>query len=204
MDDFYPHPPRGGRHLAELQNIMMRAISIHALREEGDDPSAGRWRRVHNFYPRPPRGGRRLSCRHLLDAVQISIHALREEGDRRRSASTIALKLFLSTPSARRATRFCWRPGGGPWHFYPRPPRGGRLLDFDVLIGTDEISIHALREEGDLVIFFLFLLLPISIHALREEGDGVKHRCPVKLRQFLSTPSARRATCQGMLLRLSL
>ena len=57
----------------------------------------------------------------------ISIHALREEGDRRRSASTIALKLFLSTPSARRATRFCWRPGGGPWHFYPRPPRGGRL-----------------------------------------------------------------------------
>ena len=67
-------------------------------------------------------------------------------------------------------------------------------MDFDVLIGTDEISIHALREEGDLVIFFLFLLLPISIHALREEGDGVKHRCPVKLRQFLSTPSARRAT----------
>ena len=45
-------------------------------------------------------------------------------------------------------------------------------MDFDVLIGTDEISIHALREEGDLVIFFLFLLLPISIHALREEGDG--------------------------------
>ena len=44
-------------------------------------------------------------------------------------------------------------------------------MDFDVLIGTDEISIHALREEGDLVIFFLFLLLPISIHALREEGD---------------------------------
>ena len=44
-------------------------------------------------------------------------------------------------------------------------------MDFDVLIGTEEISIHALREEGDLVIFFLFLLLPISIHALREEGD---------------------------------
>ena len=37
VDDFYPHPPRGGRHLAELQNIMMRAISIHALREEGDE-----------------------------------------------------------------------------------------------------------------------------------------------------------------------
>ena len=81
VDDFYPHPPRGGRHLAELQNIMMRAISIHALREEGDDPSAGRWRRVHNFYPRPPRGGRRVFVGVPEEALGISIHALREEGD---------------------------------------------------------------------------------------------------------------------------
>ena len=35
---FYPRPPRGGRPLAELQSIMLRAISIHALREEGDIP----------------------------------------------------------------------------------------------------------------------------------------------------------------------
>ena len=35
----------------------------------------------------------------------ISIHALREEGDSRPSALNLSEMLFLSTPSARRATR---------------------------------------------------------------------------------------------------
>ena len=35
-----------------------------------------------------------------------------------------------------------------------------------------EISIHALREEGDICFFKLSVKLSdISIHALREEGD---------------------------------
>ena len=79
--------------------------------------------------------------------------------------------IFLSTPSARRATAqlaaltaeledFYPRPPRGgrpstppPWssvaHFYPRPPRGGRpALPGDLLV-LFFISIHALREEGD-------------------------------------------------------
>ena len=56
----------------------------------------------------------------------ISIHALREEGD---GIKTILRTLFGD--------------------FYPRPPRGGRLIfNRDVLI-NEGISIHALREEGD-------------------------------------------------------
>ena len=39
-----------------------------------------------------------------------------------------------------------------------------------------EISIHALREEGDLGVLCGVLDLNISIHALREEGDP--ERCP--------------------------
>ena len=35
----------------------------------------------------------------------------------------------------------------------------------------------------------------ISIHALREEGDQSKSESGVNREQFLSTPSARRATC---------
>ena len=35
---------------------------------------------------------------------------------------------------------------------------------------------------------------PISIHALREEGDLSTHSLPLCLDVFLSTPSARRAT----------
>ena len=79
-----------------------------------------------HFYPRPPRGGRPACI-----------------ADRRVSS------VFLSTPSARRATR---RPG----------------------------------QEGSRV--------QISIHALREEGDGAFPSPMCVDRRFLSTPSARRAT----------
>ena len=40
------------------------------------------------------------------------------------------------------------------------------------------------------------LALKISIHALREEGDPVIHGNDRKCIKFLSTPSARRATCR--------
>ena len=78
--------------------------------------------------------------------------------------------LFLSTPSARRATL--------EWHlaYYSSlisihalreegdsiRPHGQRV---------DAISIHALREEGDLEGVARDVRANISIHALREEGD---------------------------------
>ena len=40
-----------------------------------------------------------------MDAQKISIHALREEGDDARIQSLQPFVKFLSTPSARRATR---------------------------------------------------------------------------------------------------
>ena len=36
-----------------------------------------------------------------------------------------------------------------------------------------DISIHALREEGDLLEQQQEASIPISIHALREEGDHI-------------------------------
>ena len=56
-------------------------------------------------------------------------------------------------------------------NFYPRPPRGGRPLFFLTKWNTGSISIHALREEGDLVARLPWITASISIHALREEGD---------------------------------
>ena len=35
------------------------------------------------------------------------------------------------------------------FNFYPRPPRGGRLPDVLPVWCRLQISIHALREEGD-------------------------------------------------------
>ena len=56
------------------------------------------------------------------------------------------------------------------------------------------ISIHALREEGDTLHTDGFTSSSISIHALREEGDYIKKAQAPDNVQFLSTPSARRAT----------
>ena len=38
----------------------------------------------------------------------------------------------------------------GKSYFYPRPPRGGRLTRWGKGQAASLISIHALREEGDL------------------------------------------------------
>ena len=124
--DFYPRPPRGGRRqrggkcgqkvtflstpsarratTASQLPQNCQAISIHALREEGDAQLSGNNREgmqflstpsarratsvalpplayIQDFYPRPPRGGR-------PDCCNAGMHACE----------------FLSTPSARRAT----------------------------------------------------------------------------------------------------
>ena len=103
-------------------------ISIHALREEGDRFKRRQDVKLTIFLSTP--SARRATipaARVFLDGF-ISIHALREEGDGVRKWSYVNGILFLSTPSARRATP--WHPGvSAPAHyFYPRPPRGGRLM----------------------------------------------------------------------------
>ena len=82
----------------------MKKISIHALREEGDGSVHLRGLRHRYFYPRPPQGGRPLQFPLVRTDDVISIHALREEGDLKGQKKVVGRYLFLSTPSARRAT----------------------------------------------------------------------------------------------------
>ena len=146
-DDFYPRPPRGGRPTSQKNcravslflstpsarratrrvkgQRPLSGISIHALREEGDPTAYCRCCFCRHFYPRPPRGGRQ-------GAVALSMIPT----------------VFLSTPSARRAT--------------------AAVLPSQI---ASCISIHALREEGDPAAPCRNLCIGISIHALREEGD---------------------------------
>ena len=146
------------------------------------------------FYPRPPRGGRRRGCGGLP-----------------------LLCIFLSTPSARRATTAVNENFDLVIDFYPRPPRGGRPTTREPPRSFAVISIHALREEGDWLSSLsarrwrisihalreegdktkmetIADRINISIHALREEGDAAPHRSYRSSHGFLSTPSARRAT----------
>ena len=101
--NFYPRPPRGERlHLWMSSGVSrkflstpsarratcflqlaaaLRAISIHALREESDTKRYQALAKHGYFYPRPPRGERPAPKRQKTE-----------------------LGKFLSTPSARRAT----------------------------------------------------------------------------------------------------
>ena len=102
----------------------------------------------------------------------ISIHALREEGDRAADMEYNYSAIFLSTPSARRATMSIPSRLSLPSNFYPRPPRGGR---------------HARLHRPDQIVNNFY---PRPPRGGRRKRFGI----PVTICEFLSTPSARRAT----------
>ena len=124
--NFYPRPPRGGRQVAMFRLIVViEFLSTPSARRATVQKYYEQLARG-DFYPRPPRGGRPHDVAFVGQRDFISIHALREEGDRGSVKLSLLVCLFLSTPSARRATH---RPAGGNRQlsdFYPRPPRGGR------------------------------------------------------------------------------
>ena len=148
------------------------------------------------FYPRPPRGGRRRPPDVTQSHLSISIHALREEGDAdvlhcankaikflstpsaRRATrlfhiGTTPILIFLSTPSARRATTLLRSAHKSGHYFYPRPPRGGRLWNAGSATSTPYFYPRPPRGGRP---FRVSLHRPIA--------------------EFLSTPSARRATAK--------
>ena len=145
---FYPRPLRGGRRakaaIEDADEIFLSTPS--ARRATGRaccfQPASS------YFYPRPLRGGRprylvppRASFSNFyprpLRGGRLGVHAV-----------SMFSPIFLSTPSARRATITCCS-------------RSSREC----------ISIHALCEEGDLPGRAYGLIYNISIHALCEEGD---------------------------------
>ena len=173
QENFYPRPPRGGRPAKARQGAETLGISIHALREEGDrlDRASMMLPQLY-FYPRPPRGGRRCTCFRL-----------------RRSRTK-----FLSTPSARRATVPIIAYSYAEAVFLSTPSARRATTHVVLEDGVRDISIHALREEGDLPRPVRRAAEVISIHALREEGDSPFLSASYSYSVFLSTPSARRAT----------
>ena len=214
-------------------------ISIHALREEGDCHVGVLACTGSDFYPRPPRGGRHfrvfpakqstkflstpsarratvLAAAHK-QAELISIHALREEGDQSELLYPTASRDFYPRPP-RGGRLFSAHPGSRRSDFYPRPPRGGRLppcrrcrLHCDFYPRPPRGGRPTTNRRGETASLFLSTpsarratcgsmvlssTILISIHALREEGDRTTWQCLRSRRLFLSTPSARRATCQ--------
>ena len=104
--DFYPRPPRGGRPCRLVHLFRAASISIHALREEGDHSIRCRGNKPLDISIHALREeGDFIQTGIQYNAQLISIHALREEGDLATFSLTTIRFPFLSTPSARRATR---------------------------------------------------------------------------------------------------
>ena len=145
----------------------------------------------------------------------ISTHALREEGDLTTSCRLVAVPRFLPTPSARRATRSN-RYKGAQLKFLPTPSARRATQAEGGEAGREQISTHALREEGDAARCpggpqgSHFYPRPPRGGRRKDSptskvvGDfyprpprGGRHRLwrgHRQLPQFLPTPSARRAT----------
>ena len=155
-----------------LQAVQDSVISIHALREEGDD----------------------TVTETAVTVGTISIHALREEGDAACQLFKVLLYLFLSTPSARRAT-LDDRAGVGQVGVFLSTPSARRATGRKCgSLHRRHISIHALREEGDVktgyqrtAILYFYPRPPRGGRQSSRERTG-------RQELFLSTPSARRAT----------
>ena len=176
---------------------------------------------IYDFYPRPPGGGRR--CCRLRQPTQTNFYPRPPGGGRpgADSGHQCGTVRFLSTPSGWRATK-CPPPS----HFgmvFLSTPSGWRATDAakdadDAL----EISIHALRVEGDPALFRLPIsfqnfyprppdggrpfpkLVPapeygISIHALRVEGDDGGFSATLNLEYFYPRPpgGGRRTPVSG-------
>ena len=216
--DFNPRPPRGERPAAIITadfsatfqstlsarratgsvgvRVQRIVISIHALREEGDQECNVRRSRATKFQSTPS-ARRATACQHQrhLDGEYFNPRPPRGGRLPRGCCVTVAVK-FQSTPSARRATSraACLRRRKQTFQSTPSARRATET--YPAGGGAVYISIHALREEGDRKETgrtdkrFGFQSTPsarratgmplgvepsqqISIHALREEGDKV-------------------------------
>ena len=199
---FYPRPPRGGRHIslvypqktalflstpsarratsAEAAANRAWQISIHALREEGDNSFQCSQSSRLDFYPRPPRGGRPYVAGYVTKKT-YDFYPRPPRGGRLRHSSKLQQD---------------------KGYFYPRPPRGGRpSLAFSLLCNR-EISIHALREEGDGCSIDLGHIVDVFLSTPSARRATISALLIYSSLVFLSTPSARRATAECIRTRL--
>ena len=131
-DYFYPRPPGGGRQLDGASKGYGAAISIHALRVEGDGTMMRFFPSTNShFYPRPPGGGRLV-----VATGQATVVAFLSTPSGWRATLSTALhgaqRRFLSTPSGWRATDEIPQSKMRKPDFYPRPPGGGRRAKMEM------------------------------------------------------------------------
>ena len=149
--NFYPRPPRGGRHSSHVRPMMVISISIHVPRV-GDDGRLVLLVRFANwyFYPRPPRGGRRYRIS-VPDEVYLHFYPRPPRGGRPTDVTGSGQwqSIFLSTSPAWGTTKETLRWGNPRW-----------------------ISIHVPRVGDDSEYLSNSICRCISIHVPRVGDDS--------------------------------
>ena len=170
-------------------------ISIHALREEGDSKDGTIAGGAKNFNPRPPRGGRPKQQNYFIPR-----QVFQSTPSARRATLSSAAKPRRASNFNPRPPRGGRRTAAGPRgraakNFNPRPPRGGRPVPSGICVpGVPVFQSTPSARRATTAGEAMPLHLQISIHALREEGDDTAVGTSLYNLGFQSTPSARRAT----------
>ena len=130
-----------------------------------------------DFYPRPPRGGRPMAW--FMRSTEVYFYPRPPRGGRRPASRVVTCPTYFY-PRPPRGGRLSRPPGPNviPNNFYPRPPRGGRR-SWCAMWWT-WTNFYPRPPRG---------------------GRPLARQRPRRPGQFLSTPSARRAT--GDILHLS-
>ena len=110
------------------------------------------------------------------------------------ASSLLLVTLFLSTPSARRATPKILVAPFTTWNFYPRPPRGGRLWMLNPLPACKRFLSTPSARRATKSLAWLLALVAYFYPRPPRGGRQELTACIVRRDLFLSTPSARRAT----------
>ena len=104
---------------------------------------------ILKFQSTPPARGATRHVRMLRQLFAISIHAPREGGDGTATLTVdglLAISIHAPREGGDAHRQSLYR---APYHFNPRPPRGGRRYISDARAHDYKISIHAPREGGD-------------------------------------------------------
>ena len=165
-------------------------ISIHALREEGDTAAITTADSSATFLSTPSARRATTNTKECGDTLAISIHALREEGDRdlyRFIADFCVISIHaLREEGDILMLILLWIT----CYFYPRPPRGGRLVMRMIAAWSMLFLSTPSVRRATAVARAANFVATISIHALREEGDS-KNRDKISIFKQIVQHSAR-------------